>query len=107
MMIVPNLSTEDLHPFPQLAIVAADPAARDAFTGAVDAAVAAGFGDGFINRSMYDYQMLMKLGLGSYPDAGESNDHSPAGWLGKREAAVAPFEASTILLRAGSARRCP
>jgi hypothetical protein len=71
------------NPFPQLANVAADLAARDAFTAAVDAAVAASFGDEFIKASMQDYQMLLKLGLGSYPDAGEPIDPSPAGPLGK------------------------
>jgi hypothetical protein len=63
-MIVPHLSTEDL-------------------TAAVDAAVAAGFGDEFIKESMQDYQTLLKLGLGRYPDAGAPIDPSPAGPLGK------------------------
>ncbi len=71
------------NPFSQLANVAADLAARDAFTAAVDAAVAAGFGDEFINNSMHDYQMLLKLGLGSYPDAGQPIDPSPGGPLGE------------------------
>jgi hypothetical protein len=71
------------NPFPQLANVAADLAARDAFTAAVDAAVAAGFGDVFIKQAMHDYDMLLKLRLGNYPDAGEPIDPSPAGPLGK------------------------
>ncbi len=71
------------NPFPQLANVAADLAARDAFTAAVDAAVAAGFGDEFIKGSMQDYQTLLKLRLGLYPDAGQPIDPSPAGPLGK------------------------
>ena len=71
------------EPFPQLANVAADLAARDAFTAAVDAAVAAGFGDEFIKGAMQDYQTLLKLGLGSYPEAGQPIDPSPAGPLGQ------------------------
>jgi hypothetical protein len=71
------------NPFPPLANVAADLATRDAFTAAVDAAVAAGFGDEFIKAAMQDYQTLLKLGLGSYPKAGEPIDPSPAGPLGK------------------------
>jgi hypothetical protein len=77
------MGTRVPNPFPQLANVAADLAARDAFTAAVDAAVAAGFGDEFINSAMQDYKMLLKLGLGSYPDAGEPVDLSPAGPLGE------------------------
>jgi hypothetical protein len=71
------------NPFSQLANVAADLAARDAFTAAVDAAVAAGFGDEFIKGCMQDYQTLLKLKLGLYPDAGEPIDPSAAGPLGQ------------------------
>jgi len=71
------------NPFPQLANVAADLAARDAFTAAVDAARAAGFGDEFITGAMQDYQSLLKLGLGRYPEAGQTIDASPGGPLGK------------------------
>jgi hypothetical protein len=63
--------------------VAADLAARDAFTAAVDAAVAAGFADEFIKGPMRDYQTLQKLRLGFYPEAGHPIDSSPAGPLGK------------------------
>ena len=56
---------------------------RDAFTAAVDAAVAAGFGDEFIKGAMQDYQSLLKLGLGRYPEAGQPIDPSPAGPLGE------------------------
>ena len=69
--------------FPQLANVAADLAARDAFTAAVDAAVAACFGDEFIKGTMQDYQSLLKLGLGRYPEAGQTIDPSPDGPLGQ------------------------
>ena len=77
------MGTRQPSPFPQLANVAADLAARDAFTAAVDAAVAASFGDEFIMASMQDYQTLLKLGLGRYPEAGEPIDPSPTGPLGK------------------------
>jgi hypothetical protein len=77
------MGTRQPNPFPRLANVAADLAARDAFTAAVDAAVAAGFGDEFIKRSMQDYQTLLKLKLGLYPDAGQPIDPSPAGPLGQ------------------------
>jgi hypothetical protein len=76
------MGTGEPSPLPQLAKMAADLAARDAFTAAVDAAVAAGFGDEFIKRSMQDYQTLLKLKLGHYPDAGQPIDPSPAGPLG-------------------------
>jgi hypothetical protein len=71
------------NPFPQLANVAADLAARDAFTAAVDAAGAAGHADKFIKGAMEDYQALLKLDLGRYPEAGQPIDPSPAGPLGE------------------------
>ena len=76
------MGTRQPNPFPQLANVAADLAARDAFTAAVDAAGAAGFADEFINGAVRDYQALLKLGLGGYPEAGQPIDPSPAGPLG-------------------------
>ncbi len=77
------MGTRQPNSFSQLANVGADLAARDAFTAAVDAAVAAGFGDEFIKGSMQDYRTLLKLGLGVYPDVGQPIDPSPAGPLGK------------------------
>ena len=77
------MGTRKPNTFPQLANVAADLAARDAFTAAVDAAVAAGFGDEFIKGAMQDYQSLLKLGLGRYPEAGQTIDPSPGGPLGE------------------------
>jgi hypothetical protein len=71
------------NPFPQLANVAADLAARDAFTAAVDAAGAAGHADDFTKSAVQDYQALLKLELGRYPDAGQPIDPSPAGPLGE------------------------
>ena len=77
------MGTRRPNPFEQLANVGADLAARDAFTAAVDAACAAGFGDEFMKGAMQDYQALLKLGLGSYPDAGQPIDPSHAGPLGE------------------------
>jgi len=59
--------------------VAADLAAREAFTAAVDAACAVGFADEFIKGAMQDYQALLKLGLGRSPEAGHPIDPSPWG----------------------------
>jgi hypothetical protein len=70
------------NPFPQLANVAADLAARDAFTAAVVAAGAAGHADRFTKAALDDYQALLKLELGRYPEAGQPIDPSPAGPLG-------------------------
>ena len=70
------------NPFPHLSKVAADLVARDAFTAAVDAAGAAGHADQFIQGATEDYEQLLKLGLGCYPQAGEPIDPSAAGPLG-------------------------
>jgi hypothetical protein len=75
------MGTRQPNPFPQLAGVAADLAARDAFTAAVDAAGAAGHADTFIEGAVQDYQELVKLELGRYPEAGNPIDPSPAGPL--------------------------
>ena len=77
------MGTRQPNPFPQLANVAADLAARDAFTAAVDAAGAAGHADKFTKAAVEDYQALLRLGLGSYPEAGQPIDPSPAGPLGE------------------------
>jgi hypothetical protein len=77
-----RMGAEQSNPFSQLVNIAADLAAREAFTAAVDAARAVGFADEFIKRSMQDYQTLLKLGLGCYPDAGQPIDPSPIGPLG-------------------------
>jgi hypothetical protein len=77
------MGTRRPNPFPQLANVAADLAARDAFTAAVDAAGAAGHADKFIKGAMEDYQALLRLKPGRYPEAGEPIDPSPAGPLGE------------------------
>jgi hypothetical protein len=72
-------------PFPHLADITADLAARDAFTAAVEAAGADGHTDQFIKGAVEDYAMLLRLGLGSYPQAGQPIDASPRGPLGPLE----------------------
>jgi hypothetical protein len=79
---VNELSTERPNSFAQLANVEADLAAREAFTAAVDAARAVGFADHFIKGAMQDYEALLKLELGRYPEAGNPIDPSPPGPLG-------------------------
>ncbi len=99
--------TRQPNPFPHLADVAADLAARDAFTAAVDAAGAAGHADKFTNGAVQDYQALLKLELGCYPEAGQPIDPSPAGPLGDLSAAILRSESSTTLVGAGTVRRSP
>jgi hypothetical protein len=76
------MGTRQPNPFLQLANVAADLAARDAFTAAVDAAGAAGHTDKFTKAAVQDYQSLLRLGLGIFPEAGQPIDPAPAGPLG-------------------------
>ena len=70
------------NPFPHLAAVTADLAAREAFTAAMEAAAATGHADDFINAGVADYEKLLRLDLGSYPQAGQPIDPSPTGPLG-------------------------
>jgi hypothetical protein len=65
-----------------LAEVTADLAALNAYTSAVDAADAAGHSEEFIESMIRDYQRLVRLELGSYPEAGKPVDPSPDGPLG-------------------------
>ena len=73
------------NPFPHLADISADLAAWDAFTVAVEAAGADRYTDQFIRGAIEDYQKLLRLGLGSYPQAGEPIDPSTNGPLGPLE----------------------
>jgi hypothetical protein len=75
------------NPFPHLADITADQAARDAFTAAVEAAAAVGHTDRFVNAAIEDYQKLLRLDLGSYPQAGEPINLSSNGPLGPIEPA--------------------
>jgi hypothetical protein len=70
------------NPFPHLADVTADLAAREAFTAAMEAAAATGHADDFINAGIADYEKLLQLDLGSYPQAGKPIDPSSKGPLG-------------------------
>lgn len=65
-----------------LANVTADIVALDAFTAAVEAANAATFDDAFLRGAVRDYERLLGLHLGAYPQAGRPVDPSPDGPLG-------------------------
>ena len=83
-------SAPGANPFPHLADVTADQAARDAFTAAVEAAAALGHTDHFMKGAIEDYEKLLRLDLGSYPQAGQPIDPSsngPLGPLGPEESA--------------------
>jgi hypothetical protein len=79
------------NPFPHLSNVTADLAAREAFTADVDAAGAAGHADKFIKGADQDYQAVIDLELGRYPEAGRPIDPSPGGPLGGLWAAITTF----------------
>jgi hypothetical protein len=65
-----------------LANVTADIVALDAFTAAVEAANAVAFDDAFMRGAIQDYERLLGLHLGTYPQAGQPIDPSPDGPLG-------------------------
>jgi len=73
------------NPLPHLADVTADLAARDAFTAAVEAAAAIGHSDRFMKGAIDDYEKLLRLDIGSYPQAGNPIDPSSKGPLGPLE----------------------
>jgi hypothetical protein len=77
-----SFGTAKPNPFPHLADVTADLAARDAFTAAVEAAAAIGHADQFMKGAIDDYEKLLRLDLGSYPQAGNPIDPSSSGPLG-------------------------
>jgi len=62
--------------------VTADIVAMDAFTAAVEAADAVAYSDDFMRGAIHDYERLLGLHLGTYPQAGEPIDPSPDGPLG-------------------------
>jgi hypothetical protein len=72
-------------PFPHLANITADLAAGEAFTAAVEAAGADGHTDPFIKGAVEDYEILLRLRLGRYPEAGQPIDPSSNGPLGPLE----------------------
>ncbi len=65
-----------------LANVTADIVAMDAFTAAVEAADAVAYSDDFMRGAIHDYERLLGLHLGTYPQAGQPIDPSPDGPLG-------------------------
>jgi hypothetical protein len=64
------------NPFPHLADLTADLAARAAFMAAVEAAAAIGHTDGFMKGAIDDYEKLLRLDIGRYPQAGSPIDPS-------------------------------
>jgi hypothetical protein len=70
------------NPFPHLADVTADLAAREAFTAAMETAAATGHANDFIHAGLGDYEKLLRLDLGNYPEAGKPIDPSSKGPLG-------------------------
>jgi hypothetical protein len=63
--------------------VTADLAALNAFTAAADAFVAVGYhNEGFVGAALNDYNTLVRLKLGRYPEPGDPIDPSPGGPLG-------------------------
>jgi hypothetical protein len=70
------------NPFPHLAQLTADLAARDAFLAALEAVGARGQADEFVRAAVDDYEKLLRLDLGSFPDAGKPIDLSSNGPLG-------------------------
>ena len=65
-----------------LANVTADVVALDAFTAAVEAANAVALDDTFMRGAIGDYETLLSLHLGTYPQAGQPVDPSADGPLG-------------------------
>jgi hypothetical protein len=63
--------------------VTADLAALNAFTAAADAFVSVGYhNEGFVEAVLVDYDQLLRLKAGRYPELGAPIDPSPSGPLG-------------------------
>jgi hypothetical protein len=69
-------------PIGNLADVTADLAARAAFTAAFEAVAAEGHTDPFIKAAIDDYERLLRLDLGRFPQSGKPIDPSSSGRLG-------------------------
>ena len=67
---IASLGASEPNPIPHLADVTADLASRDAFLAALEAVSAEGHADSFVKAAVEDYQKLVRLALGSYPQAG-------------------------------------
>ena len=72
-------------PLESLVDVTADLTARSAFTAAFEAVAADGHTDNFIKAAIADYERLLRLDLGTYPEAGKPIDPSAKGPLGTLE----------------------
>ena len=71
------------NPAVGLSLVTADLAARNAFAAAVAAYQAVGLNnEDFTAAALHDYDELLRLKLGRYPEAGAPIDPSPRGPLG-------------------------
>ncbi len=67
----------------RLATATAELAALEAFTAAEEAFTAVGYhNEDFVGAARNDYDKLLRLRLGRYPEAGEPIDSSPSGPLG-------------------------
>jgi hypothetical protein len=66
----------------RLANDTAELVALDAFTAAVEAADAVAHNDTFMRGAIQDYERLLRLHLGNFPQAGQPIDSSPDGPLG-------------------------
>ncbi len=73
------------NPFPHLADITADLAAREAFLAGAEAAAGKEYADAFVRAGAEDFAKLLKLDLGSYPQAGKAIDPSGNGPLGPLE----------------------
>ena len=66
-----------------LAHVTADLAAMNAYTAAAGAFMSVGYhNEDFVDYALRDYETLIRLNLGSYPEMGTPVDPSPDGPLG-------------------------
>jgi hypothetical protein len=69
-------------PLQSVAELSADLTARSAFTAAFEAVAAQGHTDAFIKAAIADFEKLLRLDLGTYPNAGTPVDTSSRGPLG-------------------------
>jgi hypothetical protein len=76
-------ATEAERSLGPLAHITADLAALNAYTAAADAFIAMGYrNEDFVDAALNDYQALVRLELGRYPEPGAPVDPSPGGPLG-------------------------
>lgn len=76
-------STEARKTLRPFAYVTADIAAMTAFTAAADAFLSVGYrNENFVDSALNDYNKLVRLKLGSFPEPGAPIDPSPGGPLG-------------------------